>query len=141
MINISANGLVHALKVDKMIDQINSYIIKLYKTKRLYNFLFLLICFFILTAFMFWVFLPSGMFYVLDALGWFLVMFLIYGLGITYLKDRFFNYIVAFGVLNTFNNLLDETIYQNFKLTYAEILVSVIITITLTTLYVKRRNR
>ena len=141
MINISANGLVHALKVDKMIDQIKSYIIKLYKTKRLYNFLFLLICFFILTAFMFWVFLPSGMFYVLDALGWFLVMFLIYGLGITYLKDRFFNYIVAFGVLNTFNNLLDETIYQNLKLTYAEILVSIIITITLTTLYVKRRNR
>lgn len=141
MINISANGLVHALKVDKMIDQIKSYIIKLYKTKRLYNFLFLLICFFILTAFMFWVFLPSGMFYVLDVLGWFLVMFLIYGLGITYLKDRFFNYIVAFGVLNTFNNLLDETIYQNLKLTYAEILVSIIITITLTTLYVKRRNR
>ncbi len=141
MINISANGLVHALKVDKMIDQIYSYIIKLYKTKRLYNFLFLLICFFILTAFMFWQYLPNGMFYKLDALGWFLVMFLLYGLGITYLKDRFFNYIVAFGVLNTFNNLLDETIYQNFKLTYAEILVSVIITITLTTLYVKRRNR
>lgn len=141
MINISANGLVHALKVDKMIDQIKSYIIKLYKTKRLYNFLFLLICFFILTAFMFWQYLPNVMFYKLDALGWFLVMFLLYGLGITYLKDRFFNYIVAFGVLNTFNNLLDETIYQNFKLTYAEILVSVIITITLTTLYVKRRNR
>ena len=89
---------------------------------------------------MFWQYLRIGSFYVLDSFAWFVFMFMIYGIGITYLKDRAFNYIVAFGVLSIFNNLLDKTLYQNLELTYAELIVSIIITTTLINLYVRRKD-
>lgn len=123
-----------------MINKINNFIIQIFSNNGVHRHLCVCANFCIITAFMFWQYLPIGSFYVLDSFAWFVFMFMIYGIGITYLKDRAFNYIVAFGVLSSFNNFLDETLYQNLKLTYAELVFSIIITTTLILMYVKRRN-
>lgn len=123
-----------------MIDKINNIIIKLYSDNGAHNYLSIFVNICILIIFIICQHLSIGSFQILDSLAWFTFMFIVYGIGITYMRDREFNYIVMFGLLNTFNNLLDETIYQNLKLTYAELMVSILITIILVLMYVKRRN-
>lgn len=123
-----------------MINKINDFIISLFDVHGAHKYLSVCANFCVLSAFMFWQYLPVGSFYVLDSFAWFVFMFMVYGMAITYLKDRTFNYIIAFGLFSTFNNFLDETIYQNLKLTYAELIVSILITTTLLFMYVKRRN-
>lgn len=123
-----------------MIDKINNIIIKLYSDNGAHNYLSIFVNICILIIFIICQHLSIGSFEILDSLAWFTFMFIVYGIGITYMRDREFNYIVMFGLLNTFNNLLDETIYQNLKLTYAELMVSILITIILVLMYVKRRN-
>lgn len=123
-----------------MIDKINNIIIKLYSDNGAHNYLSIFVNICILIIFIICQHLSIGSFQILDSLAWFTFMFIVYGIGITYMRDREFNYIVMFGLLNTFNNLLDEIIYQNLKLTYAELMVSILITIILVLMYVKRRN-
>lgn len=123
-----------------MIDKINNIIIKFYTDNGAHNYLSIFVNVCILIIFIICQHLSIGSFEILDSLAWFTFMFIVYGIGITYMRDREFNYIVMFGLLNTFNNLLDETIYQNLKLTYAELMVSILITIILVLVYVKRRN-
>lgn len=94
-----------------------------------------------ISAYMFWQYLPVGSFYILTALAWVGIFFLMLLITIDKIKDRVFKYMVLFCLLTSFNNLLDETIYQNFKLTNAEIIVSILITLILTTLYVLRINK
>lgn len=139
-ISILLNGLELDQEIDKMIAIINKTIIELHKKQNICRLFASIAIAFVLCAFLFWELLPKGAFYKLDAFAWCVFMFNMYGISLTYIKDRTFSYIIAFGFLCLFNNLLDETIFQNYNMTYAELLFSIIITLTLPILYVKRRN-
>lgn len=90
---------------------------------------------------MFWEYLPEGMFYILTAFAWMMIFILLLAITLDKIKDRLFKYVVAFCLLASINNFLDETIYNNIKISGAEIIVSILITIILITLYVLRRNK
>jgi hypothetical protein len=90
---------------------------------------------------MFWEYFPEGLFYILTSFSWVVIFSLILLITINHLKDRLFKYMVIFCLTSSFNNFLDETIYQNFKLNNAEILVSIFITMFLIVSYAIRRNK
>ena len=92
-------------------------------------------------AFMFWSILPKDLFYKLDALAWVFTMTLIFSLCLSFFREqREFKYLSIWSVFASFNNFLDEVIYQNLKLTYAEICISVFISIITIMFYVKRKH-
>lgn len=89
---------------------------------------------------LFWTYLPTGSYYILDALGWLTMSIGLNRIVYEYVDEFNTKLLSEYIVLLTANNFLDETIFQNIQFSYGEFIIFVFITSLYLYKYVKGTN-
>lgn len=98
------------------------------------------VIFIMLSNSFFWQYLPKGSYYILDAIGWVLFAGAFNKITHETIQNYKIKLLGEYIFLATCNNLLDEVIFQNINVSYAEFVIFVFVTLLYTYKYVKRTD-